>query len=218
MRGSVVDARGGEALSNVVVQLVGAAYRGTTDSAGHFRIAGVTAGDYVLNVSTVGYHLLKKSFHLDAGAIKDSKLSSAPRPSIRPIPWRYRPAPSNRRTRTPSALVLAGNDAKNLASVLADDPLRAVQGLPGVTSNNDFDARFAVRGAGFSQIGLYLDGVLLHQPFHMVQGQRSPERPPPSTVTWWKRWNSRGRVPRALRRPHRSRARHPYARGQPYRR
>ena len=32
---------------------------------------------------------------------------------------------------SPSTLVLGGNDAKNLASVLADDPLRSVQGLPG---------------------------------------------------------------------------------------
>src|SRR5262249_28180675 len=73
----------------------------------------------------------------------------------------------------PAALVLAGNDAKNLASVLADDPLRAVQSLPGVSSNNDFDARFSVRGADYSRIGLYLDGVMLHAPFHMLQGQNA---------------------------------------------
>ena len=45
VRGSVVDARGGEALSSVVVQLLGGAYRATTDSAGRFRITGVAAGD-----------------------------------------------------------------------------------------------------------------------------------------------------------------------------
>jgi hypothetical protein len=67
--------------------------------------------------------------------------------------------------------VLAGNHAKNLASVLADDPLRAVQGLPGVRSNNDFDERFSLRGADYSRTGLYLDGVLLHAPFHMIEGQ-----------------------------------------------
>ena len=41
-----------------------------------------------------------------------------------------------------------------------------------MSSNNDFDARFSVRGADFSRIGLYLDGVLLHAPFHMLQGQQ----------------------------------------------
>ena len=71
VRGSVVDARGGEALSSVVVQLVGGAYRATTDTAGRFAFPSVAPGDYVLNVSTVGYHLLKRPFHLDAGEIKD---------------------------------------------------------------------------------------------------------------------------------------------------
>jgi hypothetical protein len=56
-------APGGEALSNVVVQFVGRAWRATSDSTGRFRISEITAGDYVLNVSTVGYHLVKKSFH-----------------------------------------------------------------------------------------------------------------------------------------------------------
>jgi hypothetical protein len=55
--------------------------------------------------------------------------------------------------------------------VLADDPLRAVQSLPGVTSNNDFDSEFSLRGASFDRIGLYLDGVLLHSPFHTTDGQ-----------------------------------------------
>jgi hypothetical protein len=57
---------------------------------------------------------------------------------------------------------------------LADDPLRAVQSLPGVTSDNDFDARFSLRGADYSRIGLYVDDVLLHAPFHMLQGQNTP--------------------------------------------
>ncbi|MCX6630343.1 MAG: carboxypeptidase-like regulatory domain-containing protein [Candidatus Solibacter sp.] len=173
VRGSVVDARGGEALSSVVVQLVGGTYRATTDAAGRFRIPGVAAGDYVLNVSTVGYHLLKKSFHLDSGETKDFEVILSPETfrqtdSVEVQASPFEPA----RQDSPSTLVLGGNDAKNLASVLADDPLRSVQGLPGVSSNNDFDARFSVRGADFNRIGLYLDGILLHAPFHMLQGQQ----------------------------------------------
>ena len=173
VRGSVVDARGGEALSNVVVQLVGAAYRATTDSAGRFRMPGVPPGDYVLNVSTVGYHLLKKSFHLDSGQTQDFEIILSPETFHQTDSVEVHASPFEpSRQDSPSTLVLGGNDAKNLASVLADDPLRSVQGLPGVSSNNDFDARFSVRGADFSRIGLYLDGVLLHEPFHMLQGQQ----------------------------------------------
>jgi hypothetical protein len=172
IRGSVVDARGGEALSNVAIQLVGTEHRATTDARGQFRIDGVAPGDYTLNVSTVGYRLAKKAFHLDAGAAQEFEIVLAPDTlrQTETVEAKADPFETARRD-SPAALLLAGNDAKNLASVLADDPLRAVQNLPGVSSNNDFDARFSVRGADYSRIGLYLDGILLHEPFHALEGQ-----------------------------------------------
>ncbi len=66
---------------------------------------------------------------------------------------------------------LAGSELRNLAGVLADDPLRAVQSMPGVASSDDFRAQFSIRGAGFNRIGVYLDGILIHTPFHTVQGE-----------------------------------------------
>jgi len=170
VRGSVVDARGGEALSNVVIQLVGGAYRATTESAGTFRISPVAPGDYVLNVSTVGYRLIKRPFHLDEGETKDFEIILSPDTFRRTDTVEVSAGPFETvRQDSPSTLVLAGNDAKNLASVLADDPLRAVQGLPGVSSNDDFDARFSLRGADYDRIGLYVDGILLHLPFHTIE-------------------------------------------------
>lgn len=172
VRGSVMDARGGEALANVQILLVGATYRATSDDTGHFRIQAVAPGDYVLNASTVGYRLVKRSFHLDPGEVKDFEiiLSSDTFRLTETVVAKVGPFEAVRQD-SPSVLVLAGNDAKNLASVLADDPLRAVQNLPGVSSNNDFDARFSLRGADYSRIGLYLDGILLHVPFHTLEGQ-----------------------------------------------
>ncbi|HET9314995.1 MAG TPA: TonB-dependent receptor [Vicinamibacteria bacterium] len=69
----------------------------------------------------------------------------------------------------PGARVLAGAELAALANVLADDPLRAVQSLPGVTAADDFGATFAVRGLGFANVGLYVDGVLMSAPFHTVR-------------------------------------------------
>jgi CarboxypepD_reg-like domain/TonB-dependent Receptor Plug Domain len=170
--GLVVDARGGETLARVEILLDNGALRTTTADDGKFHLAGIAPGDYVLNVSTVGYHLAKKSFHLDPGGAAEFEIVLSPDTFHQTDSVEVQASPfDSAHSDSPSALVLAGNDAKNLASVLADDPLRAVQSLPGVTSNNDFDARFSMRGAGFNQIGFYLDGVLLHQPFHMIQGQ-----------------------------------------------
>jgi len=171
VRGSVVDARGGEALSNVAVELVGGAYRTTTDAEGRFSLPTVEPGDYVLNVSTVGYRLIKKPFHIDAGDIQEFDCILSPDTFRQTDSVEVSAGPfATLRDDSPSTLELSGNDAKNLASVLADDPLRSVQSLPGVSSNDDFDARFSLRGADFSRIGLYFDGVLLHMPFHTVEG------------------------------------------------
>ncbi len=171
MRGSVLDARGGEALSSVAVLLVGGDYRAITDAAGHFGIQGVEAGDYVLNVSTVGYRLIKRPFHVDAGETKEFEVILSPDTFRQTDTVEVTAGPFDlARQDSPSTLALSGNDAKNLASVLADDPLRAVQSLPGVSSNDDFEARFSLRGADFSRIGLYFDGILLHMPLHTVEG------------------------------------------------
>jgi hypothetical protein len=171
VRGSVVDARGGEALSNVAVELVGGPYRTTTDAEGRFSISAVEPGDYVLNVSTVGYRLIKKPFHIDAGDIQEFDCILSPDTFRQTDSVEVKAGPFDlARDDNPSTLVLSGNDAKNLASVLADDPLRSVQSLPGVSSNDDYEARFSLRGADYDRIGLYFDGVLLHMPFHTVEG------------------------------------------------
>jgi hypothetical protein len=170
--GSVVDARGGEALARVEILLGGGPYRTTTGDDGKFRLPGLAPGDYVLNASTVGYHLVRKPFHLDAGGTVDFEIVLSPDTFHQTDTVEGQASPFDAaRSDSPGALVLAGNDVKNLASVLADDPLRAVQSLPGVTSNNDFDARFSLRGADYSRIGFYADSILLHEPFHMIQGQ-----------------------------------------------
>jgi hypothetical protein len=132
----------------------------------------VPPGDYVLNVSTVGYHLVKKPFHLEAGAAMEFEVVLSPDTFHQTDTVEAKTSPFDAvHPDSPGALVLSGNDVKNLASVLADDPLRSVQSLPGVSSNNDFDARFSLRGADYSRIGFYADDVLLHEPFHMIQGQ-----------------------------------------------
>lgn len=172
IRGTVVDARGGEPLSRVEVLLTGTPYRTLTDTSGKFSISAIPEGDYTLNVTTVGYRLAKRPFQLAPAETKEFEIILSPdtfrhteKVEVQADP--FEPT----RTGSPSAMTMAANDMKNLSSVLADDPLRAVQSLPGVASNDDFDARFSIRGADYSRLGLYVDGILLHMPFHTIQGQ-----------------------------------------------
>ncbi|MEK7407575.1 MAG: TonB-dependent receptor [Acidobacteriota bacterium] len=172
IRGLVVDAQSGEPLARVRVQLAATSSQATTDAKGNFALGGLQAGDYTLVVSTVGYRLLKKSFTLAAGETKEFEVILSPDTFRHTDSVEVRASPfETARADSPSELTLEGNEAKNLASVLADDPLRAVQGMPGVSSNDDFESRFSLRGAAYNRIGLQLDDVLLHTPFHTLQGE-----------------------------------------------
>jgi len=168
--GSVVDTQGGEALGNVQVRLAGTAYRTTSDAAGQFRLGAIPPGDYVLTVATVGYHMEKHEFHIGAGESQEFSVVLTPDTLRQTTTVVGNVDPfENIRPDSPDAITIAGTDAKNLGTVIVDDPLRSLQALPGVTSDRDYDARFSLRGADFSRIGLYMDGILLHEPLHTAE-------------------------------------------------
>lgn len=170
--GVVLDGAGGEPLARVRVELADTPYRTVTDAQGRFTVSGIPPGEYELRVVTVGYRAIRLPFALGAGESKAFEIVLTPETLRRAEVVEVTAGPFEPlRQDSPSELTLNGIEAKNLASVLADDPLRAVQALPGVSSNDDFDSRFAIRGADYRRVGLYLDDILLHNPFHMIAGE-----------------------------------------------
>ena len=170
--GRVVSSRGNEPVALVQAQLEGTSLRAVTSDDGTFRITAVPAGQYTLVTAVVGYYTLRQDFSLGTGESKTFEIVLTPSNArlTQTVDVSADPFEVGIDT-SASEFTLEGNERKNLASVLADDPLRAVQSLPGVTSNNDFSSEFSVRGAPFSRVGLYLDGILLHSPFHTTDGQ-----------------------------------------------
>ncbi|MCU1338707.1 MAG: TonB-dependent receptor [Bryobacterales bacterium] len=172
VRGRVVSSRDKQPLRLVQVQLSGSLFRAVTAQDGTFSIAGVSPGTYVLQTAAVDYYLVRQEFTLAAGETKTFEIVLTPSTDQRTDTVVVSAGAFGVAAETTAAAItLEGEERKNLASVLADDPLRAVQSLPGVTSNNDFSSEFSLRGAPFNRIGLYLDGVLLHAPFHTTDGQ-----------------------------------------------
>jgi len=183
IQGSVVDVRGGEALADVQIRLAGTRYRATSDAAGQFHLGAIPSGDYLLNASTVGFHMEKHQFHLDEGETKEFSVVLTPDTLRQTTTVTEKTDPfETARGDSPDALALAGTDAKNLGTVIVDDPLRSVQALPGVASGRDYDARFSLRGAPFGSIGLYLDGIQLHNPMHIVDAASVNGTAPEGTV------------------------------------
>ena len=72
---------------------------------------------------------------------------------------------------------LTSSEIRQTSTVFADDPFRAVQTLPGVSAegNNEFFAEFSVMGAPFADVAVYIDDVVVLNPFHVAEGNASGE-------------------------------------------
>ncbi len=163
IQGRVTDGRSGEALAKVEIKCRESGQSARTGADGRFTLDPGNA-PCTLRISTVGYRPVTQNVEggaeLDIALMPDTMTKSeAVQVSAGPFA-----------TETASSVSLAGNELRNLSGVFADDPLRAIQSLPGVTAQNDFQSQFALRGAGFARIGMLVDGVLLHSPFHAVVG------------------------------------------------
>ncbi len=172
IRGTTLDARTGQVLAMVDVRLGGRTHATRSDATGHFSMTGLGPGDYLLQVSTVGYRMISTQVHLESQETVDFQVALTPDGFARvdSVTVHSDPFPDSASDFAANPFRLAGNDLKNLGTVLADDPLRAVQAAPGVSSNDDFEARFSLQGAGFSRIGVYLDGIQLHNIVHTLEG------------------------------------------------
>lgn len=164
IRGRVLDARTGQPIDKARVSAAAAAT--STGSDGRFSLA-VTPGEPTeVTISAVGYGRVRRTlaaapnevdFHLAQDAVAHSESVE-----VRPAVFDADPG-------EPLAHTLQNVELRNLGGVVTDDALRAVQALPGVVAGDDFYGSFSVRGWGFQNTGLYIDGVLVNSPFHTIR-------------------------------------------------
>lgn len=168
IHGRVVDADTGEAVADVLVIAEGADRRATTDSDGRFVLSDVPAGPRTLVVSLVGYALARRDVVVEPGRTLDVTLPLASGAGAYTEQVTVRAAEAPPRASAPVEFRLRSAELQELRGVLADDPFRAIQAMPGVATGDDFRAEFSVRGSDFRQMGFSVDGVpapwLVHGP------------------------------------------------------
>ena len=173
LRGRVTDFKTGEPIAKALVSIHGQDRRALTDEIGRFEIPNVSPGEVELYVSTIDYGLLKQRIQVEPGQpelellLGQEALKHTEHITVASGPF----APAL--VEAPVEQSLTGTELKNLSSVLLDDPIRAVQSEPGVSANNEWYAQFSVRGAGPAQIGLFIDGALMTEPFHAILDDRN---------------------------------------------
>ena len=168
IRGNVVDERTELPLARVLVRLADTEYRATTGPDGRFELRDVTPGDYTITVSVVGYALLRKGVTVTAGASLDfTFVLTAGTGTYEEKVDVVAPVFEKREPGNVAEQTIGATEIQDLRGLVADDPLRAIQALPGVTATDDFSAEFSARGAGPHNTAVLLDGipasaVLLH--------------------------------------------------------
>ena len=172
VRGKVTNVVGGEPLARVQVSVLETNLEDVSSGTGTFRIEGLKEGNYTLRFTAVGYRLVTIPFSITSATeakefdvnLATDNFQRTDSVEVRGDVFQGGDSPTVTETN------LTSSEIKEAATVLADDPFRAVQSLPGVSAagNNELFAEFSVMGAPFSQIGVYLDDVLIPPPFHNV--------------------------------------------------
>jgi TonB dependent receptor/CarboxypepD_reg-like domain len=169
VRGLVVDAATGSPLSRVLVLDERSGASVVTGADGTFRLE-LPAGVRPLRASVVGYAVTVREVTVGPGRVIEVTLPLAGgtggyAEDVTVTGGRFRSADPG----APAQQVLGSADIQNLRGVLADDPLRAVQVLPGVATGDDLRSEFSVRGSSFAHIHLGVDGFTTPYLLHAVR-------------------------------------------------
>jgi hypothetical protein len=168
--GRVIDARTSTGIDKVLVLIENGGPSTQTDAAGTFRIASIPPGHHKLYVSVVGYILVRRDVQVAAGAVLDltiplSEGTGTYTETVTVAADRFRTADPG----VAAQQVLGSADIQNLRGVLADDPLRAVQVLPGVAAADDLRSEFSVRGSPFTHLNMTVEGFSTPYLLHTVR-------------------------------------------------
>ncbi len=156
MHGRVIDRESGGPVGGAQVSIAMSGQQTTTDAAGQFSIRGVPSGAIEVQTGGAGFAPTLRRVELPAGADTEVTFELERASLATPVD-------------THGGAALRGVELRVLSTALFNDPLRAVQSLPGVAAADDFYSEFAYRGAGVRGVGFYLDGAPIDQPFHSLQ-------------------------------------------------
>ena len=167
--GTVVDAATGQPLARVVIR-ADDRLETLTNEDGAFELRGLPRQRIRLTISVVGYILVQRVVDLAGGDALDLRVPVTGGTGTYTETVTVT-APAFRSTEPGVAVqqTLSSAELQVLRGVLADDPLRAVQVLPGVATGDDLRSEFSVRGSDFGHMNFTVEGFQAPYLLHTVR-------------------------------------------------
>jgi len=165
IHGVVLSKKTQKPLAGVNVFVEGTRRGTTTNQDGAFTLSKMAAGKYELRLELLGYATKK----YDPVTILPGKTVD-----LQNIELEEQPILLKEVVVTPGSYSLMGSESTVRQTLTsedlkimswAEDITRAVQRVPGI-SENDFSAKFNVRGGEVDEVVVLLDGMQIYQPFH----------------------------------------------------
>jgi hypothetical protein len=163
--GRVVDATG-HVVAGAEVEAPDSRRHATTDAGGWFDLD-LPAGLHRIVVHRAGFEPLDRELQIIAGVAVELRLT--PRQMQTPaVVIRGERSPTKRPA--PAQPGRYGLDTDRLARQIAnfEDVVRGVQALPGVSAASDLQGEFFVRGSNAAANSIWLDGVEIFFPYHLL--------------------------------------------------
>lgn len=161
----LVHDQAGRPLGSASIVLHPAGREVRSDGHGRFELAGVPAGDYLLEARAAGHTIeVLESVVVTAGGVTEVAF----RLTVVPLPVEEIHVTAKHSLLREEPITVVNLDRQEIDELphFGDDLYRAVAVLPG-TSAKDFSARFSVRGGMHDDVLVRLDGLELFEPFHL---------------------------------------------------
>ncbi|HXT68902.1 MAG TPA: TonB-dependent receptor [Vicinamibacterales bacterium] len=171
IRGTVVDASTNRPVADARVTLIEAGLNTRTGPDGRFEFVHVAPRTYTLTVSTIGYIFVRRRVDavLNTNLDLSVPLAEGTGTYQEAVTVAADVASKPKALGVSSQMELGSAGLAELRGVAADDPIRAIQALPGVATGDDFQAEFSVRGSAFRHVGVVMDGTPTQLLMHTVR-------------------------------------------------
>lgn len=164
--GRVIDAETSAPLAAVTVLVDGTNYGTATDEAGRYQLR-LPAGRYMLRFSAIGYATRRDSVTVQRD--QTSWLDVALTVEIVELEGVTIKA---RATETEAGVFTIDPETAQHIPAPLSNGFRALKVLPGVVSNNELSYQYSVRGGGYNENLIFIDGFEVYLPFRAQKGEQ----------------------------------------------